>query len=333
MIRIGINGFGRIGRALLRAKFKYSEFEKIDVVAINDLSSPEMLAYLFKYDSVFGRLPYEVEVKKGYIKIEDKKIRTFQEPDPERIPWQEENVDYVIESTGKFTEGNLARKHLSKGVKRVIISAPAVNEDVTIVMGVNEEIYDPLKHFVISASSCISNSATPVLSLLMRYYEIEKCFLNSIHAYTNTQRLLDTIHPKDFRRARAAALNMVPVNIDFETIVKIIPTLRGKIEGICIRVPVPDASLNDFAILIKGKTTPVEINEIFRENQNRYLKYIEDPVVSTDIIGEPYSAIIDGLTTKVVDGNLIKVLAWYDNEWSYSVRILDLINFIAEKEV
>jgi len=333
MIKIGINGFGRIGRAILRAKFKYSDFKNFEIVAINDLSSPEMLAYLFKYDSVFGKLSYKIKVEKNYIIINEKKIKIFQEPDPEKIPWKEEGINYVIEATGRFTDGEVARKHLLGGVKRVIISAPAINEDVTIVMGVNEELYDPLKHFIISASSCISNSAAPVLNFLMKYYEIEKCYLTSVHAYTNTQKLLDMVHSKDFRRARAAALNMVPINIDFQTIVKIIPALRGKIEGICIRVPVPDTSLNDFVILIKEETTPVEINRLFKENQNKYLKYTEEPIVSCDIIGEPYSGIIDGLATKVIDKNLIKILVWYDNEWSYSVRILDLINYIAKKEI
>lgn len=333
MLRVGINGFGRIGRAILRAKLKYPEFRNFDIVAINDLSSPEMLAYLLKYDSIFGKLPYEIKVEKKCIKIGDKKIRIFQEPDPGEISWDEEGVDYVIEATGRFTDGSLAKKHLLKGVKRIIITAPAINEDITIVMGVNEEKYNPLKHHIISTSSCISNAATPVLNLLMKYYEIEKCYLSSIHAYTNTQRLLDMVHPKDFRRARAAALNMVPVSIDFETIVKVLPNLRGKINGICIRVPVPDASLNDFVILIKGETTSLEINKIFKENQSRYISYTEDPLVSSDIIGEPYSAIIDGFNTKVIDKNLIKVLTWYDNEWGYSVRILDLINYMIEKEV
>ncbi len=333
MIKVGINGFGRIGRAILRAKLKYSEFENFDIVGINDLSSPEMLAYLFKYDSVFGKLSYEIEVKGDHIRINNKKIRIYQEPDPEKIPWHEEKVNYVIEATGRFTDGVLARKHLVRGVKRVIISAPAINEDITIVMGANEEKYSPSQHYIISASSCISNSAVPVLNLLMRYYEIESCYLNSIHAYTNTQKLLDTVHFKDFRRARAAALNIVPVNIDFETIIKVIPALRGKIEGVCVRVPVADVSLNDFTILIKGETTPAEINRIFKSSQNKYLKYTEEPLVSSDVIGEPYSAIIDGLSTKVVKKNLVKVLAWYDNEWSYSVKILDLIRYIAEKEI
>jgi len=333
MLRIGINGFGRIGRTILRAKLKYPDFKNFDIVAINDLSSPEMLAYLFKYDSVFGKLTYQVEVKREYIKIGDKKIRIFQEPDPERIPWDEEKIDYVIEATGKFTDGSLARKHFLRGVKRVIITAPAINEDITIVMGVNEEKYDPLKHYIISTSSCISNAATPLLNLLMKYYEIEKCYLSSIHAYTNTQRLLDMVHPKDFRRARSAPLNIVPVNIDFETIIKVLPILRGKIEGFCIRVPVPDVSLNDFVILIKGETTPAEINKLFKENQNKYLAYTEEPIVSSDIIGETYSTIVDGLNTKVIGKNLIKLLAWYDNEWGYSVRVLDLINYISEKEV
>lgn len=332
MIRIGINGFGRIGRAILRAKFKNPEFSNLDIVAINDLFSPEMLAYLFKYDSVFGKVPYKIEVEKNYIKINNKKIRVFQEPSPEKIPWNEERVDYVIEATGRFTDGFQAKNHLLGGVKRVIITAPAINEDITIVMGVNEKEYSPSQHYIISASSCISNSVSIVLNLLLKYYKIESCYLNSIHAYTNTQNLLDSGHFKDFRRGRSAALNMVPVDINFETIVKVIPLLKEKIEGICIRVPVANISLNDYTILIKGETTSEQVNKIFKENQNKYLKYTEEPLVSSDIVGEAYNAIIDGLSTKVLRKNLIKILSWFDNEWSYSVRILDLVKYIVEKE-
>ncbi|MEM3560939.1 MAG: type I glyceraldehyde-3-phosphate dehydrogenase [Nitrososphaerota archaeon] len=333
MIKVGINGFGRIGRQILRAKLKYPEFNNFDIIAINDLASSEMLAYLLKYDSIFGKLPYEIKAEQNYIIINNKKIRIFQEPQPEKIPWNEEKVNYVIEATGRFTNANEARKHLLKGAKRVIITAPAVNEDITIVMGVNEHLYEPSTHFVISTSSCISNSAIVVLNLLMKFYNIEKCFLTSVHAYTNTQRLLDMVHPTDFRRSRAAGLNMVPVGVDFNTIEKVIPVLRNKIDGVCIRVPVPSVSLNDLCILIKENTNSAKVNILFKENQNKYLRYTEEPIVSSDIIGDTHSAIIDGLSTKVIGDNLIKILAWYDNEWSYALRILDLIKWIAEKEI
>lgn len=333
MIKVAINGFGRIGRALLRARFKYPEFNQIEIVAINDLSSPEMLAHLFKYDTVFGKLPYEVHVEGDYIIVNEKRIRIFQEKDPEKIPWREAGVDYVIECTGLFTDGDLARKHLKAGAKRVIISAPAKNEDVTIVMGVNEEVYDPTKHFIISNASCTTNCLAPILALLNRYFEIEKGFMTTVHAYTNDQRLLDMVHPKDFRRARAAALNMIPTSTGvMKALKKILPSLSDKIEGLSIRVPTCDVSLLDLVLKIKGETTPAELNRIFRENQNRYIRYTEEPLVSMDFIGDPHSAIIDGLSTKVIQRDLIKIIAWYDNEWGYSVRLLDLTNYMISKE-
>ncbi len=333
MIKVGINGFGRIGRAVLRARFKYPEFNQIEIVAINDLSSPEMLAHLFKYDSIFGRLPYEVYVEGDYIIVNEKKIRIFQERDPENIPWKEVGVDYVIESTGFFTDGELARKHLKAGAKRVIISAPAKNEDVTIVMGVNEDMYDPTKHYIVSNASCTTNCLAPILALLKKYFEIEKGFMITVHAYTNDQRLLDMVHPKDFRRARAAALNMIPTSTGvMKALKKILPDLADKFEGLSIRVPTPDVSLLQLVVKIKGETNPYELNKIFKENQNRYIRYIEEPLVSMDLVGDPHSAIIDGLSTKVVGGDLLQILAWYDNEWGYSVRLLDLVNYMISKE-
>ena len=333
-MKLGINGFGRIGRGVLRARFKYPEFHNIEIVAINDLSSPEMLAYLFKYDTIFGRLPYEIEIEGNYLIINKKKIRIFQEPDPEKIPWKEEGVTYVIESTGRFTNAELARKHFAGGAKRVIISAPAKNEDITIVMGVNEEKYDPTKHFIVSNASCTTNCLAPILSLLMKYYDIEKGFMTTVHAYTNDQRLLDIIHPKDFRRARAAALNMIPTSTGVtKAIVKIFPELSGKFEALSIRVPTADVSLIDLVVLLDKTTTPHEINQIFKENQSRYLSYIEEPLVSQDLIGDPHSAVVDGLSTRVLEGNLVKIVAWYDNEWGYSVRMLDLLNYMISKEI
>lgn len=334
MIKVGINGFGRIGRAVLRARFKYPEFNQIEIVAINDLSSPQMLAHLFKYDTIFGRLPYEVYVEGDAIIINEKRIRIFQERDPEHIPWREVGVDYVIESTGFFTDGNLARKHLKAGARRVIISAPAKNEDVTIVMGVNEETYDPKHHFIISNASCTTNCLAPILALLKRYFEIEKGFMTTVHAYTNDQRLLDMVHPKDFRRARAAGLNMIPTSTGvMKALQKILPDLAHKIDGLSIRVPTPDVSLLDLVIKINGETTTEALLKIFKENQNRYIRYLEEPLVSMDLVGDPHSAIIDGLTTKVLGRDLLKIIAWYDNEWGYSVRLLDLTNYIIHREI
>jgi len=333
MIKVAINGFGRIGRAVLRARFRYPEFNQLEIVAINDLSSPQMLAHLFKYDSIFGRLPYEVYVEGDYIIVNEKRIRIFQERDPEKIPWKEAGVHYVIESTGFFTDGELARKHLQAGAKRVIISAPAKNEDITIVMGVNEEQYDPRSHFIVSNASCTTNCLAPILALLKKYFEIEKGFMTTVHAYTNDQRLLDMVHSKDFRRARAAALNMVPTSTGvMKALKKILPDLADKIDGMSIRVPTPDVSLLELVVKIKGETNPYEVNKLFKENQNRFIRYLEEPLVSMDLVGDPHSAIVDGLSTKVVGGNLLQILAWYDNEWGYSVRLLDLISHMISKE-
>ncbi|MCI4453790.1 MAG: type I glyceraldehyde-3-phosphate dehydrogenase [Thermodesulfobacterium sp.] len=333
MLRVGINGFGRIGRAVLRARFKYPEFNNFEIVAINDLANPEMIAHLFKYDTIFGKLPYQVEIKSDSMVVNQKEIKIFQEKDPAKIPWEEVGVDYVIESTGLFTNAELAKAHLRGTVKRVIISAPAKGEDVTIVMGVNEEVYDPKKHFIISNASCTTNCLAPVLKLLDQHFTIERGMMTTVHAYTNDQRLLDMVHKSDFRRARAAALNMVPTTTGVvKALKKVLPHLAEKIEGMSIRVPTPDVSLIDLVLQVKEETSVEEVNKIFKENQNRYLAYIEEPLVSMDLVGDPHSAIVDGLLTKVVDKKMIKVIAWYDNEWGYSVRLLDLINYIANFE-
>ncbi len=333
MLRVGINGFGRIGRAVLRARFKYPEFNNFEIVAINDLANPEMIAHLFKYDTIFGNLPYQVEIKDDSMVVNQKEIKIFQEKDPAKIPWEEVGVDYVIESTGFFTDAELARAHLRGTVKRVIISAPAKGEDVTIVMGVNEEVYDPKKHFIISNASCTTNCLAPVLKLLDQHFTIERGMMTTVHAYTNDQRLLDMVHKSDFRRARAAALSMVPTTTGVvKALKKVLPHLAEKIEGMSIRVPTPDVSLIDLVLQVKEETSVEEVNKIFKENQNRYLAYIEEPLVSMDLVGDPHSAIVDGLLTKVVDKKMIKVIAWYDNEWGYSVRLLDLINYLAKFE-
>jgi len=333
MLRVGINGFGRIGRAVLRARFKYPEFNNFEIVAINDLASPQMIAHLFKYDTIFGKLPYQVEIKDDSMVVNQKEIKIFQEKDPAKIPWEEVGVDYVIESTGLFTDAESAKAHLRGTVKRVIISAPAKGEDVTIVMGVNEEVYDPKKHFIISNASCTTNCLAPVLKLLDQHFTIERGFMTTVHAYTNDQRLLDMVHKSDFRRARAAALNMVPTTTGVvKALKKILPHLADRIDGMSIRVPTPDVSLIDLVLDVKEETSVEEVNKIFKENQNRYIAYIEEPLVSMDLVGDPHSAIVDGLLTKVIDKKMIKVIAWYDNEWGYSVRLLDLINYISKFE-
>jgi len=333
MLRVGINGFGRIGRAVLRARFKYPEFNNFEIVAINDLANPQMIAHLFKYDTIFGKLPYQVEIKDDSMVVNQKEIKIFQEKDPAKIPWEEVGVDYVIESTGLFTNAELAKAHLRGTVKRVIISAPAKGEDATIVMGVNEEVYDPKKHFIISNASCTTNCLAPVLKLLDQHFTIERGMMTTVHAYTNDQRLLDMVHKSDFRRARAAALNMVPTTTGVaKALKKVLPHLVEKIEGMSIRVPTPDVSMIDLVLQVEEETSVEEVNKIFKENQNRYLAYIEEPLVSMDLVGDPHSAVIDGLLTKVVDKKMIKVIAWYDNEWGYSVRLLDLINYIAKFE-
>jgi len=333
MLRVGINGFGRIGRAVLRARFKYPEFNNFEIVAINDLAPPQMIAHLFKYDTIFGKLPYQVEIKDDSMVVNQKEIKIFQEKDPAKIPWEEVGVDYVIESTGLFTDAESAKAHLRGTVKRVIISAPAKGEDVTIVMGVNEEVYDPKKHFIISNASCTTNCLAPVLKLLDQHFTIERGFMTTVHAYTNDQRLLDMVHKSDFRRARAAALNMVPTTTGVvKALKKILPHLADRIDGMSIRVPTPDVSLIDLVLDVKEETSVEEVNKIFKENQNRYIAYIEEPLVSMDLVGDPHSAIVDGLLTKVIDKKMIKVIAWYDNEWGYSVRLLDLINYISKFE-
>jgi len=331
-IKVGINGFGRIGRAILRAAYKYPEFKEVEIVAINDLTDAVTLAHLLKYDSVFGVFPHEVRAEEHSLYIDGREIRVFQEREPSSIPWREAGVDYVIEATGRFTDANLARGHLEAGARRVVISAPAKNEDVTVVMGVNEYEYDPAKHRVVSNASCTTNCLAPVLKVLLDRFGVKRGFMTTVHAYTNDQRLLDLPH-KDLRRARAAALNMIPTKTGAAVAVgRVIPELQGKIDGMAVRVPTPDVSLIDLTVEVEKETTVPEVNQAFRDSQNRYLRYIEEPLVSQDLLGDPHSAIVDGLCTKVIDGTLVKVLAWYDNEWGYSNRVLDLIRYMHSKE-
>ncbi len=338
-IKVGINGFGRIGRCFFRACEGYKE---IEIVAINDLTDSSHLAHLLKYDSVHGIFPRKVIPKKEAIVIEDKEIHVFAQKDPSLIPWKDLGVDIVIESTGVFRDREKAQLHLKSGAKKVIITAPAKNPDITVVLGVNEENYNPKEHFIISNASCTTNCLAPVLKVLDESFGIVNGYMVTIHAYTNDQRLLDLPH-KDLRRARAAAVNIVPTTTGAaRAIGEVLPKLKGKLDGTARRVPVADGSLIDLSVVVSGKPSSVkEVNERFKEAEQRYinsgkrylreiLKYSEDPIVSSDILGNPFSAIFDAPLTQVID-NLIHVAAWYDNEWGYSCRLRDLILFMAEK--
>lgn len=331
-LRIGINGFGRIGRTIFRAAYEYPEFKDLEIVAINDLTDAVALAHLLKYDSVFGIFPHEVKADGKALYVDGREIRVFQGKEPSAIPWREVGVEYVIEATGRFTDGDLARGHLSGGARKVVITAPAKNVDVTVVMGVNEYEYEPAKHHVVSNASCTTNCLAPVLKVLLDRFGVKRGFMTTVHAYTNDQRLLDLPH-KDLRRARAAAMNMIPTKTGAAVAVgRVIPELQGKIDGMAVRVPTPDVSLIDLVVEVDRDTTVPEVNQAFKEAESRYLRYIEDPLVSQDLLGDPHSAIVDGLCTKVIEGSMVKVLAWYDNEWGYSNRILDLIRYMWERE-
>ncbi|HHI96514.1 MAG TPA: type I glyceraldehyde-3-phosphate dehydrogenase, partial [Thermodesulfatator atlanticus] len=326
-------GFGRIGRAVFRAHLKYPEFKEIEIVAINDLTDTRTLAHLLKYDSVFGTLPHKIEYTENSLIVDGKEIRVFSEPEPGKIPWGEVGAEYVVEATGRFTDGNLARAHLEAGAKKVIITAPAKNEDFTVVLGVNEDDYDPLNHHVVSNASCTTNCLAPVAKVLLDHFGIKRGLVTTVHAYTNDQRILDFPH-KDLRRARAAAVNMIPTKTGAAAAVgKVIPELQGKFDGLAVRVPTPDVSLVDLVAELERETTVTEVNEALKAAQSRYLGYTEEPLVSTDFLGNQHSAIVDGLCTRVIEGRMVKVMAWYDNEWGYSNRVLDLILYMESKKV
>lgn len=335
MIRVAINGFGRIGRNILRTAVKNPEYGKsFEIVAINDLGDQGTLAYLLKYDSIYGKFPGAVEAKKDGIEIDGKLIKLFSQLNPVALEWKKLDIDLVIESTGVFRKRDGAAKHLRAGAKKVVISAPSPDPDVTIVLGVNEETYDKDKHHVISMASCTTNSLAPPAKVLHDNFGIEKGIMTTIHAYTGDQRLLDFPH-KDLRRARAAATSIIPTTTGAAKAVGlVIPELKGKLNGMAIRVPIPDGSITDFTCILKTDVTKDEINNTLKKAANTTLKgimeYTEEPLVSIDIIGNPHSAIIDGLTTTVIGekGNLIKVCSWYDNEWGYSCRLVDLINYM-----
>jgi len=331
-VKVGINGFGRIGRNIVRASIDRGD---IEFVAVNDLTDTKTLAHLLKYDSVLGTLPEGVKVEDDIIIIGGKKIKVFATKDPAELDWASVGAEIVIESTGRFTDAKDASKHLRGPVKKVIISAPAKNEDLTIVLGVNDAAYDPAKHKIISNASCTTNCLAPVAKVLHEKFGILKGSMTTIHSYTNDQNVLDFPH-KDLRRARAAALNMIPTTTGAaKAIGLVMPELKGKLDGYSMRVPTPDVSVVDLVALLAKNTTAEEVNAAFQHAAAHELKgilaYTDDPVVSTDMLHNPNSSIVDGQMTKVLDGNLLKVVSWYDNEWGYSCRVVDLIAFLTKK--
>jgi glyceraldehyde 3-phosphate dehydrogenase len=331
---IGINGFGRIGRQVLRI-VQEQHRNDIEVVAVNDLTDTKTNAHLFKYDSNYGKYPGTVEASADAITVDGKRVKVLAERDPGKIPWKHYGVEVVIESTGLFTDPDKAQAHFQGGAKKVIISAPAKGDILTIVMGVNEKDYDPKKHNILSNASCTTNCIAPVIKVLNDSFGVTRGLMTTAHSYTNDQRLLDTQH-KDLRRARAAALNIVPTSTGAARIVGVvIPSLKGKLNGIALRVPTPTVSICDFVADLKQKVTSEEINHAFKVAADGDLKgileYCEEELVSVDFRGNPASSIFDAESTMVIDGNMIKVLAWYDNEWGYSCRLVDLTAYIVGK--
>ncbi len=332
--KIGINGFGRIGRLTFKTIAQYHAGE-LEVVAVNDLTDTKTNAHLLKWDSTYGRYPGEVSTGDNTIIVDGRPVKVFAEKDPAAIPWQSVGADIVIESTGLFNDGPKAAAHFKGGAKKVIISAPAKNEDVTIVLGVNEEQYDPRKHKVISNASCTTNGVAPVVKVLHQTFGITKGLMTTIHSYTNDQRILDTVH-KDLRRARSAALSIIPTTTGAASLVgQLIPDLKGKVHGIAFRVPTPTVSVVDFVADLKRDVTLAEVNEAFRAAaagpMKGILEYCEEELVSMDFKGDPHSSIVDAKSTMVIGGNMVKVIAWYDNEWGYSCRLGDLTAFVAKK--
>ena len=329
-IRVGINGFGRIGRNFFRAL--QAQGADVQVVAVNDLTDPATLAHLLKYDTILGRLGQEVKSSADEIIVGGKAIKVLAERDPSKLPWGDLGVDIVVESTGFFTDGTKAKAHLDGGAKKVIISAPAKNEDVTLVLGVNQNTYDPAKHNIISNASCTTNCLAPVAKVLMETVGIENGLMNTIHAYTQDQNLQDAPH-KDLRRSRAAALNIVPTSTGAaKAVALVLPALKGKLDGFSLRVPTPTGSVTDLTFVASRPTTVEEINAAIKAAAEGPLKgilaYTEDPIVSSDIVTDPHSSIFDAGCTKVIGGTTVKVLSWYDNEWGYSNRLVDLVKLV-----
>ncbi len=332
--RIGINGFGRIGRLTLRAMKQYHK-DELEVVAVNDLAKTKTNAHLLKWDSVYGRFPGDVVAKDGAIIVDGQEIKVIQERDPVAIPWKEYGVDIVIESTGLFTDATRAVAHRQGGAKKVIISAPAKNEDATIVLGVNENTYDPKNHHVISNASCTTNGIAPPVKVLHDNFGVSKGLMTTIHSYTNDQVVLDIVHD-DIRRARAAGLNMIPTTTGAAKLVgRLVEGTEGKIDGLAFRVPTPTVSVIDFVCTLEKEATVEQVNQAFKKAASGPLKgileYCEEELVSMDFKGNPHSSIIDGPGTMVIGGNMVKILAWYDNEWGYSCRLGDLCVYLASK--
>ena len=332
--RIGINGFGRIGRQSLKAMLERYPRD-LEVVAVNDLTDTKTNAHLLKYDSTYGRFPGEVEATADSLIVNGHTVKVLSQRDPAQIPWGDLGIEIVIESTGLFTDASKAAAHLQGGAKKVIISAPAKGEDLTLVLGVNEDTYDPSKHNIISNASCTTNCLAPAAKVINDTFGIEKGLMNTIHSYTNDQRILDQVHP-DLRRARTAGVNIIPTSTGAaRALALVIPELKGRFDGMSLRVPTVTVSVVDFVATLRKETTKEAVNDAFKHaaagSLKGILEYSDEPLVSMDFRGDPHSSIIDGLSTMVEGGNLVKVLAWYDNEWGYSCRIADLTNFISQK--
>jgi len=334
-IRVGINGFGRIGRIFFRSALKDREFnDNFEIVAVNDLIDTENLAYLLKYDSVHGVLDCKVETKDDAIVVDGKEIKVISEQNPERLPWKDLGVELVLESTGRFRDREDAEKHLKAGAKKVVISAPAKDPDITIVLGANEGVYDKEKHNIISMASCTTNCLSPMVKVLNDEFGLKRGFMTTVHAYTNDQRLLDLPH-KTWRRGRAAGLSIVPTTTGATKAIGVVmPELEGRLTGVALRVPVPCGSITDLAAELEKEVTRDDVNDAFKEAADTELKgilqYTEDEIVSTDIVGNPHSCILDGLSTMVIGekSDMVKVLGWYDNEWGYSSRLVDLFKYL-----
>lgn len=334
VMKVGINGFGRIGRQVFKALRDYYP-DELEVVAVNDLTDNNTLAHLLKYDSNYGPFDGDVSATEESIIVDGEEIKAFAEKDPTKLPWGDLGADVVIESTGVFTSAEKARLHLQGGAKKVIITAPAKNEDITIVMGVNQDKYDPREHTIISNASCTTNCLAPVAKVVLEKFGIVKGLVTTVHSYTNDQVILDYPH-KDLRRARAAALNIIPTTTGAARALSLVlPQLKGKFDGFSLRVPTPTVSVVDFVAEVERPVTVEELNGAFIEASQQdlvdILDWTDEPLVSMDFKGDPHSSIVDGLSTMVIGGNLVKVIAWYDNEWGYACRVADLTNFMAEK--
>jgi len=331
-LKVGINGFGRIGRNIMRAALAHDDF---DFVAVNDLTDAATLAHLLKYDSILGNLKADIKASGDRISVDGDEFQVLATRDPATLPWKALGVDVVFESTGKFTKREDAAKHLAAGAKRVVITAPAKGPDVTVVMGVNHEAYDPAKHQIVSNASCTTNCLAPVAKVLHETFGIQKGWMTTVHAYTNDQHLLDLPH-KDLRRARAAALSMIPTTTGAASALgDVLPALKGKLDGISVRVPTPNVSMIDLSTLVGRKTTAEEVNAAFKKAADGpyrgIIEFVTEPLVSIDFRGNPHSAMVDAPYTKVLDGDFVKVVAWYDNEWGYSSRCIDLVRYMATR--